>query len=172
MDVHIGILLKTIHVHSSVIRERTHRTGKEGRDVQIPCFFPWLNVRWSPSMYLRGSVHIYNNTTMEMKEDMNIFLFGSFYCLPMIIFLSCFLNILKMMWSGGSDGKEPACNAGDLGLIPGSGRFPGEGKATHSSILAWRIPWTEKTGRLQSMELQRVGHDWATNTSSFFQRCK
>ena len=31
--------------------------------------------------------------------------------------------------------------------------------ATHSSILAWRIPWTEEPGRLQSMELQRVGHD-------------
>ena len=31
--------------------------------------------------------------------------------------------------------------------------------ATHSSILAWRIPWTEKPGRLQSMESQRVGHD-------------
>ena len=34
--------------------------------------------------------------------------------------------------------------------------------ATHSSILAWRIPWTEEPGRLQSMGLQRVGHDWAT----------
>ena len=93
-----------------------------------------------------------------------------------------------------SFGKESACNAGDLGLIPGSGRSTGEGigyplqyswtslvaqlvknppamretwvrslgweeplekgKATHSSILAWRIPWT-----LQSMESQRVGHD-------------
>ena len=31
--------------------------------------------------------------------------------------------------------------------------------ATHSSILDWRIPWTEEPGRLQSMELQRVGHD-------------
>ena len=31
--------------------------------------------------------------------------------------------------------------------------------ATHSSILAWEIPWTEKAGRLQSMELQTVGHD-------------
>ena len=31
--------------------------------------------------------------------------------------------------------------------------------ATHSSILAWKIPWTEETGRLQSMGLQRVGHD-------------
>ena len=36
----------------------------------------------------------------------------------------------------------------------------GEGMATHSSILAWWIPWTEKPGRLQSMESQRVGHDW------------
>ena len=34
-----------------------------------------------------------------------------------------------------------------------------EGTATHSSILAWRIPWTEELGRLQSMGLQRVGHD-------------
>ena len=36
--------------------------------------------------------------------------------------------------------------------------------ATHSRILAWRIPWVEKPGGLQSMELQRNGHDGATNT--------
>ena len=35
-----------------------------------------------------------------------------------------------------------------------------EGRATHSSILTWRIPWTEEPGELQSIELQRVGHDW------------
>ena len=34
-----------------------------------------------------------------------------------------------------------------------------KGKATHSSILTWRIPWTEEPGGLQSMESQRVGHD-------------
>jgi len=34
-----------------------------------------------------------------------------------------------------------------------------KGMATHSSILAWRIPWTEELGRLQSMGLQRVGHN-------------
>ena len=39
-----------------------------------------------------------------------------------------------------------------------------KGIATHSSIFAWRIPWTEHPGRLQSMGSQRVGHDWATNT--------
>ena len=52
---------------------------------------------------------------------------------------------------GGSDSKKPACNAGDPGSIPGSGRCPGEGNGvTHSSILP-RIPRTEK-----SMELQRA----------------
>ena len=34
-----------------------------------------------------------------------------------------------------------------------------KGMATHSNILAWRIPWTEEPGELQSMQLQRVGHD-------------
>ena len=39
-----------------------------------------------------------------------------------------------------------------------------KGMATHSSTLAWRIPWTEEPGGLHSMGLQRAGHDWATNT--------
>ena len=43
---------------------------------------------------------------------------------------------------GSSAGKESACNVRDLGSIPGLGRSPGEGKAPHSSIPAWRIPWT------------------------------
>ena len=47
---------------------------------------------------------------------------------------------------------------GDAGLIPGSGRSLEEGMATHSSVLVWRIPWTEEFGGLQSMESQRVGH--------------
>ena len=46
--------------------------------------------------------------------------------------------------------------------------------ASHSSILAWRIPWMEEPGRLQSMKLQRVGHNWATSLhfiSNFFFFC-
>ena len=43
---------------------------------------------------------------------------------------------------GGSAGKESACNVGDLGLIPGLGRFPGEGKDYPLHILAWGSPWT------------------------------
>ena len=41
---------------------------------------------------------------------------------------------------------------------------PEKGMTSHSSILTWRIPWTEEHGGLQSMALQRVGHDWVTNT--------
>ena len=55
--------------------------------------------------------------------------------------------------------KESACQAEDAGLIPESGRSPGEGMATHSSILLWEIPRTEEPGGLQSTELQIVGHD-------------
>ena len=104
-----------------------------------------------------------------------------------------------MGFPGTSVGKESACNAGNSGSIPGSGRSPGEGTgyplhcsqaslvgqavenqpamwetwvrslgwkdplekgtATHSSVLAWRIPWTEEPGGLQSLGQQRVGHD-------------
>ena len=44
---------------------------------------------------------------------------------------------------------------------------PEKGMATHSSILAWRIPWTELPGRLQPLGSQRAGYDWVTNTFTF-----
>ena len=49
-----------------------------------------------------------------------------------------------------SDCKEFACNAGDQGSIPELEKSSGEGMATYANILAWRIPWTEKPGGLQS----------------------
>ena len=59
-----------------------------------------------------------------------------------------------------SDNKTSAYNAGDP-VIQSLGREDPLEKemATHSSILAWKIPWTEEPGRLQSMGLQRVGHN-------------
>ena len=87
-------------------------------------------------------------------------LISSCYSLELCIqTLISFLFSFAFRFPGGSEVKESASNAGDPDLIPGSGRSPGEGKANHSSILAWRIPWTEKPGRLQSMGSQRVGHD-------------
>ena len=46
-----------------------------------------------------------------------------------------------------------------------------KGRATHSSILAWRIPWTEEPGKLQSMRLQRVRYDSVANTFTFTLYC-
>ena len=60
---------------------------------------------------------------------------------------------------GGSDSKESAYNAVDLGSAPGLGRSLQEGMATHSSTVAWRIPWAEEPGGLQSMGSQRIRHD-------------
>ena len=62
----------------------------------------------------------------------------------------------------GSVVKNPTANTGDACMIPGWGRSPGEEMATHSSILAWKIPWTEESGRLQSIGWQRVGYYLAT----------
>ena len=76
---------------------------------------------------------------------------------------------------GGASGKEPAYSCRrlrDTGLIPGLGKSPGEGHGNPlqypSSILAWRIPWTEEPDGLQSMGAQRVKHNWATNTLNSF----
>ena len=70
--------------------------------------------------------------------------------------------------------KESTCKAEDLGFILGLLRSPGEGMATHSSILAWEIPCPEEPGGLQSIALQRVGHylvtkqqQWRSTSYSF-----
>ena len=55
--------------------------------------------------------------------------------------------------------KNLPANVGDLDLIPGQEDLLEKEMATHSSILAWRIPWKEKHGGLQSMGSQRVGDD-------------
>ena len=91
---------------------------------------------------------------------------------------------LKWIWEGHylfrvlpqwlSD-KESACRAGDPGLaslIPGLGRSPEEEMGNHFSILAWKIPWTEEPGGLQSMRSQRVGRDWVIKHDLSIQEMK
>ena len=68
---------------------------------------------------------------------------------------------LSLGFAGGSVVKNPSANAGDtrdMGLIPHWDDPLEKEMATHSSILTRKIPWTEESGGLQSMELQRVGH--------------
>ena len=73
--------------------------------------------------------------------------------------VNCSLVPSILDFPGGSDGKESACNAGDEVQSLGWEDLLQKRMVTNSSILAWRIPWTEEPGGLQSMGLQRVGHD-------------
>ena len=86
---------------------------------------------------------------------------SNFYFSP--IMLSCLKSLVVPIvfgsFPGGSVVKSMPANAGDVGSIPGSGRSPEEEMANPSSILAWKIPWTEEPGRLQSTGSRRVGHD-------------
>ena len=67
--------------------------------------------------------------------------------------------MIKVGFPGGSDGKESACKAGDLGLTLGLKDPLEKGMATHPTILAWRIPWTEEPGGLLCMGSQGAGHN-------------
>ena len=105
-------------------------------------------------LYIRVRMSVYMRTKeRELKEESPV-------CLK-----TCNTGILVRLLTclgspGGSDSKKPDSNMGDLGW-----EDPLEkGMATHSNILAWRIQWTKKYGRLQSMGSQRVRHDWATFT--------
>ena len=74
------------------------------------------------------------------------------------------LYILSWAFPGGTEVKNQPAKAGDArdpDLIPGSGRSPEEEMATHSSVLAWRIPGMEEPGRLLSMGSHRVRHNWS-----------
>ena len=92
-----------------------------------------------------------------------------------LTFWVIFISSNKWGFPGGSDSKESACNAGDLGLIPGQEDPLEKGMATHFSFLAWKIPLTDETDGLQSMGPQKVRHDWANKNfhlASFFFRLK
>ena len=73
--------------------------------------------------------------------------------------------VVKECFPGGSDGEESAGSAGEPIQSLGWEDPLEKEMATHSSILAWRIPWTEELGGPPSMGSHRIGHDWATNTN-------
>ena len=114
--------------------------------------------QWDPS-------HLLFKTCVSLLilcfDDLSIGVSGVLKSPTIIVLLSIFpcmsVSVCLMYWGApmlgfpcGSAGKESACNAGDLGSIPGLGRSPGEGKGYHSSILAWKISWTTVHGVAKS----------------------
>ena len=116
-------------------------------------FFTWLI---SFSIIASRSIHFVTDGRISffyMAE-----LFSVIYiCVCVYVCMCIHTHIYILGFSGGSDGKESACSAGDGGSIPGLGRSPGQPTAV---FLLGESPLTEEPGRLQSMGLQR--HDWAT----------
>ena len=109
---------------------------------RLPCLLcPW---KFSPWCLLPKSACLGALTGCHLPEEGGLEGRGGLQPAPMVQY-----------FPGGSDGKASACNAGDLDSIPGLGSSPGEEMATHSSILAWRIPWMEEPGGLQSMGSQK-----------------
>ena len=85
--------------------------------------------------------------------------FGAPKSLQMVTAVMKLKDAYFLDFPGGSDGKASVYNAGDPGSIPGLGDPLEKEMASHSRTIAWKIPWTEEPGRLQSMGSQRVRHD-------------
>ena len=87
--------------------------------------------------------------------------------MKLILILIIHIMTIYQKWaSTGSESKASACNEGDPGSVLESEDLLEKEMATRSSTLAWKIPWTEEPGGLQSMGSQRVVHDWATSLAS------
>ena len=95
-----------------------------------------LSIHIDRTIHKRQNVETTHNIHQWMDEQNAVSIYLSIY--PH--------NEMGLFWW--LDGKESACNAGEPGSIPVLGRSPEKEMATHSSILAWRIPWTEEPGGL------------------------
>ena len=104
---------------------------------------------------IRANIYSPNSTLLYVQALSSHLLPNS--VLPTTLKIITLTSMLGL--SGGSDGKESACSAGDLSLIPGEDPLK-KGVATHSSVLACKeVPRIEEPGRLQSMGSQRVQQD-------------
>ena len=113
--------------------------------------------------------------TKQLQHEIELKRRGRFKNMNM--FISCSLRITIKIGISSSDGKESVCKADTQVWSLGGEDSLEKRMGIHSSILAWRIPWSEESGGLESMGLQRVRYDWATkhfhfhNNFQFFCNC-
>ena len=110
---------------------------------------------WALSVAIRTS---YPSKNIQERFSLNCGE-GTFLCHGLLSFIQK-KQALVFGFLDGSVVKNLPANAGDTGSIPGWGRSPGEGNGTFSSVLAWRIPWTEEPGGY-SPWVEREGRDLA-----------
>ena len=120
---------------------------------------------WSGRKQGKSEDHINCNFHEKNWERMGLTVWAKwslyFVLLYYLWLLILSFRIYKMKSTpDGSNGKESACSAGDLGSIPGLGRSLEKGKATHSGILAWRIPWYSPWHHKKSDTTERLSLSW------------
>ena len=144
-----------------ILQARIHRTGggnkfKRNSENRIERV---VVLTWQPACLLKRTF------LLGYLADQNLQMFPTACRLHPKVATWCSLSSISFQlqifrgFPGGSDDKESACNAGDPGSIPGSGRAPGEGNGYPLQYSCWKIPWTEESGGLQSSGLQIVGLD-------------
>ena len=137
----------------------------------IPCIARWILNHWTREVslknilkyrpYVRQSHKSLKSKIIEIIQN----LFSDHNGMKLEIINKRKFEEFTIMWilrfPVSSDNKEFACNAGDLGSIPGLGRSPTQGRAWQLTpvFLPGESPWTEVPGKLQSMGLQRIRHD-------------
>ena len=127
----------------------------------------WITVCGVTESRRLVNTHTHTHTQINL-ERIDIFSnpwprYASSFIYIFWVFFNLYFSFHHVLCS--SFGKESACSAGDLSLIPGLGRSPGEGNGNPLQYPCLeKISCTEEPGRLQSMGSQRVGHGGSTNT--------
>ena len=166
-----GCWVKTGNTPSTFIlpRRRTWQLQTSSHPSQPPSSVPSLTLclsvyfRWKIQCRQQNKHFLYFSTFIKIACHITVFS-GKEIRNKKVAFKLVSRGFSPMHFIRTEDEKS-ACNTedtGDIGSIPGLGRSPGGGShKTHSSILAWKIPWTEAPGGLQSKGSHRVGHDWS-----------
>ena len=138
-------LEKQMATHSSILAWRIPRTEEPGG-----LWLQWVGHDWATnhSIVSRFGTH---------KQHLQ-----TFFCLESKgNSRTNVLSIFKLTFSGGSDGKESACNSGDLGLIPGVGRSPGEGNGYLLQYSCLENSMDRRAWQATVQGVPRVGHNWS-----------
>ena len=139
----------------------------------ISCIGRWILYYWA----ILSTTSSIESSPSSRGDFCFLWIPTDIFCIPcriptytrLVLLLTCFLI------SGGAEGKESACNSGDLGLITGSGRSPGEGNGYPLQYSCLENSIEEKLGGLQSIQSmgsQRVRHSWVTNTFTYLYTIK
>ena len=123
-----------------------------------PLFLYFLYILISNCLNLPLELQEGDEGSVLCPESHKVLLY--FKMTSMLISTKRSMLLLRLGFPGDSDCKESACNVGDVGSIPGSGRSPGKGNGNSLHYSCWEIPWAEQpSGLLLSVRSQRIRHD-------------